>query len=396
MDLAQPGREKPLKFVSSAALDSSQDQNLDLLSVAFTRVQKSSPEFVSSFDGIDQSIDIKISTFIFRASPEPIISLYDFLMATFVSQSKLPTNADEGSRLLDNGEVVINPRQEAEERIRVLVKLASVQRESLTSCVYSELIFSLVILVDGIDHLATLSLSTADVAVLLRPRALRVTGRLGSLALSNDKPAYAIREEFNQIMSIEGQNFAEFRYQTFNPDEEAYTGIKSSVYLKAASVKLHFLEEPLRAIFMFFVKLAKLKVAVQRASEIERMQFELSVKSPILVFPSRPTHSRDVLVMRLGEIAARNTSEATVNRIAASLRGIQLVSMLYKHGQLAVLKIIDDVDVTADIVQTNGINRGLDNDHPDNQVHFSQPILCSSLMIIADCRQVFRCSVASH
>lgn len=231
---------------------------------------------------------------------------------------------------------------------------------------------------NGDLSLATLSLSTADVGVLLRPKTLQVTGRLGNLALSNDSLSYVVREEFKQIVSIEGQNFAEFRYQTFDPEEEGYAGVKSSVYLNAASIKLHFLEEPLQDIYLFLVKLAKLKglydaatqVAVQRASEIEveLLQFEVSVKTPIVVFPSDPERSPDVLVLRLGEITARNTPEAVVNKIAASLRGIQLVSNLYYSDKLSSLKIIDDIEITADIVQTSGIDRSQDTNYPDTQV----------------------------
>lgn len=205
---------------------------------------------------------------------------------------------------------------------------------------------------------------------------MQITGRLGSLALSNDSRAHNVLPEFKQIMSIEGKDFAEFRYQTFNPEEDTYTGIKSSVYLNAGSVKFQFLEQPLHDIYLFVVKLAKLKglydaatqVAVQRASEIERMQFEVSVKSPIVVFPSNPAQSRDVLVMRLGEISARNTSEAIVNKTVASLRGIQLVSRIYSDEEVSALKIIDDIDINADIVQTSAINRSQDNDYPDTQV----------------------------
>jgi len=126
MDLVQPGTEKPLRFVSSAAPTSSQDQDHDLLTVAYIRAQKLSPEFITIFEGIDQSIDIKISTFIFRAVPEPIISLYDFVMTTFASQPKMSENPiqEVHKEIIDNG------RQEAEERIRVLVNLASVQGQS--------------------------------------------------------------------------------------------------------------------------------------------------------------------------------------------------------------------------------------------------------------------------
>jgi vacuolar protein sorting-associated protein 13A/C len=233
-----------------------------------------------------------------------------------------------------------------------------------------------VILVNSQTQLATLSLSTADVTVLLRSNTMRITGRLGSLALSNDSQTHVVLPKFKQILSIEGNDFAEFRYQTFDPNEESYTGVKSSVYLSAASVKCHFLEQPLHDIYLFLVKLAKLKglydaatqVAVQRASEIERMQFQISVKSPILIFPSNPAESHDVLIMRLGEISARNSCEAEVNRTTASLRGIRLASTIYYDEKPSLLKIIDDIGISADIVQTGGINRGQDVEYPDTQV----------------------------
>jgi vacuolar protein sorting-associated protein 13A/C len=125
MDLVQPKTEKPLRFVSSAAT-APQDPDHDLLTVAYVRAQKLSPEFVTVFEGIDQSIDIKVSTFMFRAAPEPIISLYDFIMTTFASQSNIPTNASEDHK----DEIVVNRQKEAEERVRILVKLASVQGQS--------------------------------------------------------------------------------------------------------------------------------------------------------------------------------------------------------------------------------------------------------------------------
>ncbi|KAJ7293574.1 vacuolar protein sorting-associated protein 13 [Mycena rebaudengoi] len=357
MSLVQPHAD-PIKFVSSPESDSFVDK--DLLSLTYTRVQKESPEFLTIHEGIDQSVDIKISTFVFRAAPEPVLSLYDFVMTTFVPQSKTPTIEN----LVDSPSGVepqeLSTQSSSDGKIRVLVKLASVQ----------------VTLVHGTAVLATLSLSTADVAVLVLPKTLQVTGRLGSLALSNDSSAHTVQKEFNQILSIEGQNFADFRYQTYDPNDDSYTGIKSSVYLNAASVKFQFLEEPLHEIFLFLLKLAKLKglydtatqVAVQRASEIERMQFDISVKSPIVVFPSDPTRSRDVLVLRLGEITAKNSYEAVVNTISASLTGIQLVSHLHVDNELSVLKIVDDINIDADIVQTSGIDRNKDSDYPDTQV----------------------------
>lgn len=183
-------------------------------------------------------------------------------------------------------------------------------------------------------------------------------------------------------MSIDGKNFADFKYQTFDPEEENYTGVKSSVHLDAASIKFHFIEQPLHDLYLFVAKLAKLKglydaatqVAVQRASEIERMQFDISIKTPIVIFPSDPMSSSDALILRLGQIGARNVSETLVNRISASLRGIQLISTLYRQGECLTLKMIDDIDVFADIVQTSGTDRAQDVDYPDTQVSFDTNI----------------------
>ncbi|KAJ7169902.1 vacuolar protein sorting-associated protein 13 [Mycena filopes] len=358
MSVVQPNAD-PIKFVSSPESDVSEDK--DLLSLTYKRVQKESPEFLTIYEGIDQSVDIKISTFIFRAAPEPVLSLYDFIMTTFVPQSNPAPPMIESP---DQSPSASNPEVGAPAasggKIRVLVKLASVQ----------------LILINETSTLATLSMSTADVSVLVLPKTLQVTGRLGSLALSNDSPAHPVRDEFSQILSIEGQNFANFRYQTYDPDEDTYTGVKSSVYLNAASVQFQFLEGPLHDIFLFLFKLAKLKglydaatqVAVQRASEIEHMQFEISVKSPIIVFPSDPSQSRDVLVLRLGEITAKNSYEDLAQKITASLTGIQLVSNLYADSDLSTLKIVDDIDVNADVLQTSGIDRNADSDYPDTQI----------------------------
>ena len=54
----------------------------DLLIVRCKRCQPESPVFLVKFDWI---ADIKISTFIFKAAPEPVLAVYDFVMTTFVS-----------------------------------------------------------------------------------------------------------------------------------------------------------------------------------------------------------------------------------------------------------------------------------------------------------------------
>jgi len=237
---------------------------------------------------------------------------------------------------------------------------------------------SVVVLVNDGMNLATLALSTAYVSVLLRPRAMRVSGRLGSLSVNDDSIEYAVRPEFRQMLSIEGEKFADFDYETFDPQGEHYSGVKSSISLKTESVKVHFLEQPLHDIYLFLAKLARLKgfydaatqAAVQSASEIEieLMRYDISVKSPILIFPSDPVQKRDVLVLRLGEVSAQNETEKVVNKIRASLTGVHLASQLYSGEELSTLNMIEDININAMVTQTQGINRSQDVEFPDTQV----------------------------
>ncbi|KAF7791866.1 hypothetical protein EIP86_002890 [Pleurotus ostreatoroseus] len=344
----------PIKFISSAAADTSDD----LLTVKYTRVDALSPQFMTTYEGIAQSVDVKITTVICRAAPEPVVALYDFIMTTFVPEKNdaVPPSPDADVSTPD-----IQTQGTSQDKIRVTVKLAGVQT----------------ILINEDVKIATLSMSTADVSILLYSNTMRINARLGSLSLSDDSALQTALPEFKQILSIEGDNFADFSYVTYDPnDKETYKGIKSAVYLAAGSLRVHYLEEPLHQVYLFLTKLAKLKglydaatvVAVQSVSEIDRMQFEVSIKSPIVVFPSDAERSPDVLTLRLGEFAAENSYEGMENKIAASLRGIRLSSTIHYEGQPSTLKMIDDIDANADVVQNGGVDRSKDLEKPDTQV----------------------------
>ncbi|KAI0639418.1 vacuolar protein sorting-associated protein 13 [Trametes polyzona] len=388
MHVNQPGKE-PLEFVSSAAGPSA----ADLLTVKYTRVQQASPEYQPVYEGIDQNVDVKISTFLFRAAPEPVLALYDFIMTTFVPQAGQKVEAPPSPDTPDGEdapEVVVDGGGPPE-KIRVLLTLASIQ----------------VMLINDDVRIATLSLSTAYVAILLRANTMRINGRLGSLALNDDSPIQTASPEFKQILSIEGDNFADFTYQTYDPqDHETYTGVKSSISLKTGSLKVHYLEHSLHDAYLFFMRLAKLKglydaateAAVQRASEIERMQFDVSISTPIVVFPADAQHSLDVLTMRLGALSARNAYENDGDRITAGLHGIQLTSCLHYDDQPPVLKIVDDIDINADITQFGQIDRSTDLDRPDTQVsvkisdvrlHLTQSQYCLLIALSQSIPKVF-------
>jgi vacuolar protein sorting-associated protein 13A/C len=229
-------------------------------------------------------------------------------------------------------------------------------------------------------RVATLSLSTADASVLLG-NTMNVHVRLGNLSLSDDSGTETASPSFKKLMFIEGEHLAELKYLTYEPqDPETEKGINSSVSLTAASVAFHYLEQPLHDIYVFFMKLARLKglydtaseAAVQRASEIERMGFSVSVKTPIIIFPSNPSSSFDSLIMRLGEITASNAYRDGISRTEASLRGMQLVSTIFYEGEPSTLKMIDDIAIVTEIVQSGGPSN---TPRPDTEVKMMYEVI---------------------
>jgi vacuolar protein sorting-associated protein 13A/C len=115
-----------MEFVTSAAADSPDE---DLLTVDYKRVQKMSPEFWTLCEGIDQSVDIRVSTFVFHAAPEPVVGLYDFVMSTFVPQSPEPASRDRPSDAMSLADTQAPTPTPAADKIRVVIRLASVKGE---------------------------------------------------------------------------------------------------------------------------------------------------------------------------------------------------------------------------------------------------------------------------
>ena len=229
------------------------------------------------------------------------------------------------------------------------------------------------------SNIATLDLSKAAVSLLLRGSTLRIAGRLEDISIIDEVSSVPQDSTFKYILQREGDHFADFSYETFDPaDTETFEGVNSVVTLRTAALKFNFLEQPLHEVYGFLLKLARLKglydaatqAAAQSVSEITRMRFDVLIKSPIIVFPKNPVTSSDALVMKLGEITARNRYEGPLTTIEASLQGIGLTSQTIIQQKVSTLKMIDDVLITATVVQTEGIDHVAKPDTPDTKVSY--------------------------
>lgn len=343
------------KIISSQGFDAREDK--ELFNVKFVKVNKDSPEFDSTYEGIATNLDVGISTLNVVVTRKTLLTLLDFVLVTFASPDEAPQN----QKAIESSDMAKGAKDEEKnadssggsDKLRIKVDLESV---------------ALILNNDGI-RLATLSLNSANVGIYLSGGAMRIGARLGNISLLDDINQGATKESpLRQLLTIQGDELADFRYQTFDKQNETYPGYDSKVFLRSGSIKINFLEEPFRKIIGFLVKFGQMQAifnaarqaAANQASQIQesesRMVFDVLVKTPILVFPrvmvaDRP---RDLITAYLGEIYASNKFEAVSkgkgsvvgNKISAGIRNVHMTSEFhYEDDKSEELEMIDKVDL---------------------------------------------------
>ncbi|KAI1770524.1 vacuolar protein sorting-associated protein 13 [Hypoxylon cercidicola] len=348
-------------IVSSGDVDDRQHQT-DLVRVKFTKVKRESPEFMPVYEGIETNVNVAVSTINLIVTRKTLLTLLDFILATFTNDNNSDSPPPRRVKDVDDeddGVEIVEPESSSQQNetgsIRVKVDLKSIR---------------LILNNDGI-RLATLSFNHADVGVFLLGKTMRVAAKLGDLTLVDDVNVGASEgSSFRQLVTIQGDELADFRYETYDPNnKKAYPGYDSSVYLRAGSIKVNFLEEPFRKIIEFLVKFGKMQAiynaarqaAASQAQQLQqstsRFKFDVIVNTPIIVFPralSPDRPRRDLITVYLGEIYAQNMfvplddsedSEIAM-KLSAGIRNIKLTSLFhYPSEQSEELEMIDHVDL---------------------------------------------------
>ncbi|KAL1838057.1 hypothetical protein VTJ49DRAFT_3105 [Mycothermus thermophilus] len=354
----------PAEFKSIVSSGDVEDRRAsrDLVHVKFCRVRKESPEFMSVHEGIETSVDVAISTINLVVTRKTLLTLLDFILVTFTNNQ--PANGTPNKPITDSDSEVSSdseveppppPAQTEAGLIRVRVDLKSIR---------------MILNNDGI-RLATLSFNHGDVCVSIRGPTMRVSTKLGNLSLVDDVNVGVPRDSsLRQLVTIQGDELADFHYETFDATKpEGYPGYDSSIFLRAGSVRVNFVEEPFRKIVDFLVKFGKMQAiynaarqaAANQANQLQqsqsRIKFDVVIKTPIVVFPrvvSADTPKRDVITAYLGEIYAQNkfaplddseNSEIAM-KLSAGIRNIRLTSLFhYSHDRDEELELIDHVDL---------------------------------------------------
>ncbi|KAI1084297.1 vacuolar protein sorting-associated protein 13 [Whalleya microplaca] len=348
-------------IVSSGDVEDHQQQR-ELVRIKFTKVKRESPEFMPVYEGIETNVNVAVSTINLVVTRKTLLTLLDFILITFAnndssnSQSqKRTTSTHDGDNVVEIVEPAPVPQQTEGGSIRVKVDLKSIR---------------MILNNDGIQ-LATLSFNHADVGVFLLGKTMRVAAKLGDLTLVDDVNIGASEHSsYRQLVTIQGEELADFRYETYDAsNEKAYPGYDSSIYLRAGSIKVNFLEEPFRKIIEFLVKFGKMQAiyntarqaAANQAQQLQqstsRFKFDVVVNTPIIVFPrdvSPERPKRDLITAYLGEIYAQNKfaplddseNAEIAMKLSAGIRNIRLTSLFhYPNEQSEELEMIDHVDL---------------------------------------------------
>lgn len=331
----------------------------ELMHVKFVKVNKASPDYMTVYEAIDTNVDVSISTINVVVTRKTLLTLLDFVVTTFTDPDSPKETVKPSESAVSGGDDVEdstkkNTSQEPD-KIRVKIDLSSI---------------ALILNNDGI-RLATLSLNSADVGIFLMGKTMRIGARLGNFSLLDDINQGADEESaLRQLVTIQGDELADFRYETFDPDaKDTYPGYNSSIYLRSGSIKVNFIEEPFRKIIDFAVKFGKMQalfnaarqVAMNQASQIQenagQMHFDILVSTPIIVFPRVPHFGRvkrDLITAYLGEIYANNKflpvddskDSLVTNKIDAGIRKVRLTSAFhFENDRSEELEMIDKVDL---------------------------------------------------
>ena len=338
------------KIVSSQGFGVKEDK--DLFNLKFVKVNDNSPELQTTYQGIATNLDVSMSTLNLVVTRKTLLTLLDFVLVTFASPAESPPPSRKS--IDDSHDSKKNQDQSQDtstssDKIRIKVDLDSI---------------ALILNNDGI-RLATLTLKTANVGLFLSGGSMNVAARLGNLSLVDDINQGASEESsLRQLVAIQGDELADFKYQTFDANGGEYPGYDSKVHLRSGSIKINFLEEPFRKIIQFLVKFGKMQAiynaarqaAANQASQMQesssKMHFDVLIKTPILVFPRvmEPGKPRDLLTAYLGEIYASNEfirlDSIEGNRISTGIRNVRLTSDFhYENDQHEELEMIDKVDL---------------------------------------------------
>lgn len=372
-------------LVTSGGVDKQTQK--DLVNVKYLQVKRTHPLFFDEYQGFNQTVSITLSTLNIVVTRSSILTLYNFVLSTFTSPStpddtKNPEEHDKSGYSVYSASGKERKSNGSADQLQSNTMKVTIHMDSVD-----------LILNDDGRRLGTGVMSYGDLSVLLYPSTLKVTGKFGNFTLTDDSCSTDDHDVWHSasdryVLSIEGEELADFSFETFDASSSEYPGYDQEFRLRMGALRLSFLES-LKPTLDFLNEFLEMKAvydaarqaAVEKAQQMQeantKLHFDVVIKSPVVTFPIDASNS---LVAYLGEIRAANMFGQKVRRrndnIMAEPREVAVTTIqcgLYNIGlqsqstisesdqsmpRQRLLPIIDNLDMTFNI-------ESLDKAEPD-------------------------------
>jgi vacuolar protein sorting-associated protein 13A/C len=378
----------------------------NLVNVKYIKASKEHPQFMETYNGYDQTIDVALSTLTVIVTRKSLVRIYSWIMNTFTDPPS-PTNGQE----VVNGDVFYNGTPNPDHRSSSTSDALSQRKPKITTTKEPEVSndsgksnrMKVVIHMDSVDlilnnegiRMGTAQLSFAQIVILLEPKTKEIQGKFGNFTLFDDTvfanetanetangSATSINSVASEtyIISIVGEELADFTFKTYDQNDPGFPGYTQKFDLRMAAIQI-FVTDSIKSTLTFLQEFlamvnasdattnAPVETAQQSQNQNNGFHYDVIIKSPVLIISAGENKKTDTLVANLGEIRANNKfinvhrrDLKDVSKII-TVPGTHLNCGLYdislhsiaktfdKSGKLMerVLPIINDLDIVFDI-----------------------------------------------
>ncbi|TPX68863.1 hypothetical protein SpCBS45565_g02841 [Spizellomyces sp. 'palustris'] len=309
----------------------------------------------ADYKGIDQSLDVSFAAVTVVLTSSSVLMLYDFILSTFTSPNE---NSSQHQQLQDH-------TGDASDEDAAIVS------SKTTSLLVNANMKSIAFVINQDGHrLATARFGELQTSVLMKNNVLSVTGGIGDLAVVDDVQRVGDGRLFRQLLEIEGEELAHFKWETFDKMSPQYPGYDTALTLRASSIRITYLESLLHELMEYFSKFRDMhvllesarKAAIESAQHIQeaagRFHYDVEIQSPILEFPKTSLQSMDTLTIFPGIISAKNVFETEfdgtdVDKVTATVHNMKVATSFSKGADVEERQILDNVTVNVIMKTTN-------------------------------------------
>ncbi|KAI8929325.1 hypothetical protein BC831DRAFT_410850 [Entophlyctis helioformis] len=348
---------------------SSDDDSSSLVDIVFHSIQPLSPDF----KGVNQTLEVTFNSTQFVVSRDWILDMYKFFSKTFKARQTIASVPSV--ELLKKGSMAsIHPKTPplpatntgrpagASVTFAADLEQPSTPPPPTTSSTFVLLVKSVkMIVVDNNVRIASGLCSSVAIQAQLTGGNTLVKGTLGRLSVIDDlaSPDQPLLRNF---LLVDEDQTASFEFEMLESQEAQHAGFDSSLKLRAASVRIVYMDEFIGRLYAYFSKFQDMQPlvesarkaaeesAIQMQQRAGRFTFDVILRTPIILWPKMST--LDHVIFYLGEISARNSPMPSPGQGGIALddeyridvESMRMVSV-FTEPPVQTLAMIDSVNV---------------------------------------------------